>query len=600
MSKNIIIFDFEVFRYDTLLGAKIFSEKGIETFQTWDLKEIRSFYYEHQEDIWVGHNNSGYDNFILEAIVQGKDPYKRNYEIIKLNIRPRLKIKLYYFDLMNQAYKRYSLKLTELLIGKKIHTTEVDFDLERKLTDEEKLQTEDYNRDDLEQTLYNFTMLYDLFKLRLDIINEFGLTLDCMSVTGTQLAAKVLNSHQIEGIENMVVKPKMYDNLKLENQDVIDFYMNERFRTDEKKTVQIGNANITIGAGGIHSAISQYHCEKALYFDVSGYYNLVMINLDLLPRTMNKESRDKYIYMYHEQLKMKKTNPVKRGLYKTILLSVFGATTNEYTDFYDPWNGKLITISGQIFLIDLLEKLKDLVTIVQTNTDGIIVVPNDWNNEQKVIDIVCEWEERTGFVIKKEHVYDLWQRDVNCYFCKDDDGKIIYKGEAVKNYDIGRQSYANCNLFECKEPPIIAQGIIEFLVNKKLPEQLVEENKKNLILFQYFCKKLSYDYTQYEVTYLDTEETYTSKLLGMDRAFAWNSGKDKQGIVYKYKDRDGKLSKSKIANLPDSVFIYDEDIRDESVAKKLSEEIDYNYYIERIYERITEFMPVTEIKNIAI
>ena len=587
-SKSLIIFDFEVFRYDTLLGCKILSKDGSKIYQTWDLEEIRKFYQDHKEGIWIGHNNYAYDNLILDAIVQKKDPYQRNYEIIKLNIRPRTKLKLYSFDLMTMAWKRYSLKLTELLVGKKISTSEVDFDVDRKLTDEEKLRTESYNRDDLDQTEYNFYMMYDLFKLRMDIINEFGLTMDYLSVTGTQLAAKVLDSHKVEGIENQKVKPKIYDNLLVKNQDIIDFYLNEKFRSNEKQIIHVGNAEISIGAGGIHSAIKKYNTKKALYFDVSGYYNLIMINNNLLPRTMNEESRNKYIYMYHEQLKMKKTNPVKRGMYKTILLSVFGATMNEYCDFYDPEHGSLITITGQIYLVDLLEKLENLVTIIQTNTDGIIVEPKNWDDEEKVIKIVEEWEERTGFVIKKEHVYDLYQRDVNCYFCKDENGKVVYKGEAVKNYDTGRQSYANCNLFECKEPPIIAKGIVEFLLNGIYPEDFVENNKFDMSLFQYFCKKNTYDYTQYEITDENKQVTST-RLSGIDRAFAWND-KHFTGMVYKYKDRDGKIAKAKVSNLPPSVFLYDDDIRSEEVAKELSKKIDYDYYVYRIYERCTEFI----------
>ena len=60
-------------------------------------------------------------------------------------------------------------------------------------------------------------------------------------------------------------------------------------------------------------------------------------------------------------------------------------------------------------------------------------------DEKKIIGIVEEWEQRTGFVIKKEHKYNLWQRDVNCYFCVDEKGVIEYKGDALKNYDIGKE-----------------------------------------------------------------------------------------------------------------------------------------------------------------
>jgi len=65
---NIIIFDFEVFKFDTLLGALIINENNTTTiYQTWSIEEIKKFYFEHIDDIWVGWNNENYDNFILQA-----------------------------------------------------------------------------------------------------------------------------------------------------------------------------------------------------------------------------------------------------------------------------------------------------------------------------------------------------------------------------------------------------------------------------------------------------------------------------------------------------------------------------------------------------
>lgn len=44
MRRNIIIFDFEVFKYDTLLGAIVLRDDNSEIFQTWNLAEMRKFY----------------------------------------------------------------------------------------------------------------------------------------------------------------------------------------------------------------------------------------------------------------------------------------------------------------------------------------------------------------------------------------------------------------------------------------------------------------------------------------------------------------------------------------------------------------------------
>ena len=67
---NIIIFDFEVFKYDTLLGCLYIDEHGKHLFQSWDLDEIRLYYKNNEDALWVGHNNCGYDNYILDAILK--------------------------------------------------------------------------------------------------------------------------------------------------------------------------------------------------------------------------------------------------------------------------------------------------------------------------------------------------------------------------------------------------------------------------------------------------------------------------------------------------------------------------------------------------
>jgi hypothetical protein len=291
-------------------------------------------------------------------------------------------------------------------------------------------------------------------------------------------------------------------------------------------------------------------------------------------------------------------------MYKTILLSVFGAMNNEYTDFYDPWKALLVTISGQLFLVDLLEKMEGLVTVVQANTDGLMLIPNDWDKEHEIVKIIEEWENRTGFVIKKEHVYNLWQRDVNCYICQDENGGVIFKGDTFRNYIVDDVQYASCRLFDCKEPPIIAQGVGDYLLYGKLPEDTVKEKANNLILFQYSCKKNTYNYlTEDKILLYKNEKGKTKeelisseKIKPLNRAFAgkpeYIDGLPVITIITKHKDVNGKHSQAKVANLPNSVFVYNEDITD--AYDKLKDKIDWQYYIDRIYEKILDFMPEDE------
>lgn len=601
---NVLIYDMEVFPHGVLLGTILLKDNQKILYQTWDQNEIRKFYEEHKEDIWCGHNNLTYDDNILEAIIKGKDPYLKSQEIIKSGIRRKTRLYLYSYDIMSVSRNPFSLKLTELICGKNIKTTDVDFNLDRELTDEEKRLTEEYNKADLEQTLYNFEKMYNQFKLRVQIINYYGLDLmHNLRVTGTQLAANVLGAHNDPTLKFKPIPPTIYPTLRLKNKRLLDFYLNEEFRQGKSDIINVCGAELTIAAGGIHSAVKKFYAPKVMYSDVGGYYNRCLMYLDLLPRTMPKESKELYEFMFNEQLKLKKfpERADERSMYKTILLSVFGAMNNEYTDFYDPWKALLVTISGQLFLVDLLEKLEGLVTIVQANTDGIMMIPYDWNDEPKVIKIIEEWEARTGFVIKKEHLYNLWQRDVNCYFCEDEDRNVIYKGDAVRNYVVDDIQYASCRLFDCKEPPIIAQGIINYLLYNISPEDTVKDACKNLILFQYACKKNTYDYMTEDkiLLYKNARGTQKEELLesketkALNRVFAakteYVEGLPVITVLTKHKDKNGKHTMSRVANLPDSVFIYNEDIRD--AYDILKNKINYQYYVDRIYEKVQDFIP---------
>ena len=588
MSK-VIIYDFEIFMYDSLLGANIIDENGkAKKFQTWNIDEIKSFYLKHKNDLWVGHNNYGYDDLILDAIYHDENPFEVSQKITQKSYTLKRRIKMYSVDLMKLKSESYSLKLTELLCGRNIHTTEVDFLIKRPLTDEERELTESYNYSDLIQTTYNYNMMYDLIKLRFDIIQEFKLDLyKNLELPGYMIASNILGGKYMPSLKYAFVEPIMYDNLQIKNQDVIDYYMNKKYRDNEGLTIYMDGIELALGNGGLHGARKKCFSEKVIYIDVKGYYNLLALLYDLLPRNLSSEAKAKYKHMYETQLELKKTNPVKRESYKVILLAVIGSMYRENSPFYDPENYLLLTVLGQLFIIDLLEKLDGLVKIIQVNTDGIMLEPYDWNNEAKIIDIVRAWENRTGFDIKIENLFSLWQRDVNNYCCFDDKSNVIFKGEALKNYDIGDKAYASQSFFKCKEPPIIAQGIVKFLLFGIEPEVYVSQNKKQLKLFQYACSIGGYDYLTYDTFDLKSMEHSTERLQKVNRVFALKS-KSISGTVSKHRERYGKHSQSKYPALPDNVFIYNQALED--VTNDFYEQIDYQYYVDRIYKKINDFV----------
>lgn len=589
---KIIIFDFEVFKKDALLGAYILEDnKEPVLFQTWDKNEIKKFYYDNYESLWVGHNNEYYDNIILEAIITDKDVKKVNDYLIQHNDAYHiLSIPLIYYDLMK--FHMGSLKAIEAFEGENISETEVDFDLDRELTLDEKLLTEGYNRDDLNQTLKDFYYLLDgEISLRLDLIKEFDLELNDISRTEAQLAAKVLGATKIYDIESRPVEPKLYDNLKVNNKDVINFYMNKEYKTNKQLILYFGPTKHVMAAGGMHGALEKVNFKRAYYFDVSGYYNLIMILYNLLPRSIPSSGKKLYEYMYHEQIKLKKTDPRKRAVYKIILLAVFGAQNNKGSAFYDPYQGDLVRMTGQMFLVDLLEKISPLSTIIQSNTDGIIAYPNEGVKEEDFLAIIKEWMDRTGFTLKLDKIYNIWQRDVNNYCYQDDKGSIHTKGEALKYYNQIKTPFES-EAYRAKEPLIISYALVEYLMNGVAVEETIEKYKNNLKMFQYICKKNSFDWLEIEETNTETGEIKTTILQKVNRAFARKDDGVK-GVIYKRKHA-GKTTKAKYQNTPPNVFVFNENINDKQNIDRLINEIDYDYYTLRTYERLWDFIGTGE------
>ena len=604
---RLIIFDFEVFKYDILLGLYIVdnNDRSKKTlYQTWDKEEIKKLYQLFKDDIWIGHNNKFYDNLILEAVIKNRDPYLLSKEIVENNKKNWLRLPLNWFDLNEQVIIK--LKMTEAYWGKNIDIlNEVDWDIDRSLNEEEKKRTEEYNKSDLDQTYENFLNLQSTFDLKLNIAKEFNLDYKVLNQSSSNISAYCLKVKKSSS-KLPYLKPYIFPQMKLNNKEVWDWYISQKFKT-ENKIVTLNGVEHQIGIGGIHGAknvwystekqkehkkdnsnyISQSTDNKTIFYcDVSGYYNLLMINYDLFSRSMSKESKEKYTYLYHEQLRLKGIDDTKRQVFKIILLAVFGAMRNEYTEFYDPFHFDMVTLNGQLFLIDLLEKLDPYITLIQSNTDGIIFEFENIHHK-KIKEVIDEWENRTKFTLKREKIKKIYQRDVNNYLIEKENGKIIVKGEALKYNDTWNSPFLGTGGFKYKDPLIISILMKEFLVNKTLPEIEIEKWKDKLWLFQFIVNKQSYKKLVLE------EDNKEIELQEINRVFP--SNKEMKNMIYKI-DNTKKVSKIKVTNLPDNIFIYNEDILDKDVIKKLQEDINWDWYINRVYIRLSDFLGIQDEK----
>lgn len=262
---NLIFYDFEVYKYDWLVVLINYKTRE-RTVIINNPTELKEFYYVHKNDIFIGYNSRGYDQFIWQAIMFDIDPYyvseqivvynKKGYSVIKnMNEYPLIN-----FDI---ATGFHSLKQLEAFMGSKIKETDVDFNIERKLTPEEILQVEEYCIHDVEQTIEVFDNRKEEFDSQLALIEAFNLPMRMFNKTKAQLSAYVLGAVKQERLDDEF-QMSFPDTLIVSDKYkyIVDWYKNP-LNMSYSKSLETDVAGVphVFAYGGIHGAIKNYKNE---------------------------------------------------------------------------------------------------------------------------------------------------------------------------------------------------------------------------------------------------------------------------------------------------------------------------------------------------
>lgn len=443
-------YDVEVFKNDFIVV--LIDDKSDEvTIIHNDYKEVYNAF--SSEDVYIGFNSKHYDQYIIKAICVGFS----NVEIKALNdflISGGLGFEFplfelypsFYFhnvDIRDDTQQGLSLKAIEGHLGEDIKETPIDFNIDRALTDDEVYQVASYCIRDVKATisLCKQRKNYILQKIAVGEIANID-PIKAMSLTNAKLTAMVLKA-----------EPKAFDderdykipeNLKIKyiDKEVIAFI--ERLKDKSIPDDKIFNSKLkfyideleaVVGFGGIHGAIKKYNYKKGvgtnghkklINYDVASYYPNLMILYNYISRAI--PDADKFRQIVADRLKAKKEgNKSKADALKLVINTTYGAMLNKYNNLYDPLQGRSVCITGQLFLIELAKRLitkVDGLKIVQLNTDGIML---EVDEDEKIAEIINEWQERTGFNLEREEVEVIFQKDVNNYLAVIN-GKIKKKG----------------------------------------------------------------------------------------------------------------------------------------------------------------------------
>ena len=557
-------YDFEVFVHDWCVTIINPIEK-IMTVIVNDVGALKRYYKKHQDQFWVGYNSRNYDTFIMKGLLLGMNPKKVNDDIILRNMkgwqinRDFKNVKFLNFDI----YTKNSLKTLEGFMGNDIRETEVDFNLQRKLTPQEIRQTIKYNIHDVEQTIEVFRRNIYLYESQIQLIETFGMDIELIGATQAQLTAKILECEKLEHNDEFDIE--IVPTLHLKKYVYAKEWFEDENNLDYKKSFSMNICGVPhqFGWGGLHGCPEEpLHIKGRLFHvDVNSYYPSQIIRYDFMTRNSRNPKRYEGIYKYRLQLKAEGKKK-EQAPYKIVLNGAYGMMKDKYSLAYDPKMANNICINGQLMLTDLLEHLEPYITLIQSNTDGLIVqVEDDEEKINKVMNICHRWEHRTGMGLGFDEITEIFQKDVNNYVFRFASGKLERKGAYVMELD-------DLN----NDLPIVNKALVDYMMNGIAVEETIE-NCDEIKQFQKIVKVSS----NYEGAWHNGEYLHDKTF----RVFASKDKKDTYLGKFKYKG----ATIEKFGNTPDFAFIMNENVNGVKVIKKL----DKQWYIDLANKRLEDF-----------
>ena len=597
-------YDFEVFTKINWFCVTFinYEDRNKEVVIVNDRAKLIEFYNEYKDDIFISYNGRQYDTGIFKGILDGMNVGYVNDKLIKEGKKPFQVVKnakKYPLNDYDTILKDKSLKQLEAFMGDDIRETEVDFNIDRPLTQEEIEQTLYYNHHDVIEVLRVLDYCWDDFEGQLDIIELYGLDMSYFTKTKVQLAVspKILNAVDQHTLDDEF-DIRLPETIQLSDKYrfIPEWYMNPknwRYKEHLRSEDNQHNNQLCCTVAGIPHVFAWGGCHGAddkeavfegiiLHADVASMYPTTDIEYGLLSRKFKNPDDFKQMRDFRLKLKSEK-NPKNKAL-KPMINGVYGAGKDRNNPSYDPLMANLTCIFGQMFILDLIDKLEPYCRLLQTNTDGIFVLCENEEMKNKVIEITNQVGKRLKMEFEIDEYTKLIQKDVNNYIAVKKNGELECKGAMVKfNKPIDN------------DLPILNDAVRNYLAYDIPVEQTINECEE-YIKFQKVIK-LSAKYK--EIWYGNGVSGKDNKITSINgellkgkvhRVFA--SKRQLDGSIYKLKIEKGVKSYEQFANTPTHLFIDNEDVHDKSIPEYLDKE----YYINEAKKRIDMFLTKDEEK----
>ena len=592
---RLVTYDCEVFAHDWLVVFKDYETKHFTVIHNDNAALLACI---DDDTVYCGFNSKGYDQYIIKAICAGFSPEEVkqvNDWIISGNQGwecPLLSGVRFWFnniDIKDDVYKALSLKAIEGHLGMDICESEVDFTLERQLTQEELEDTIKYCKHDVDATEKLIDIRKDYLKTKVNLGKRAGIPeVKALSSTNAKLTAMMLGAVKKEWSDGRdYVYPPNLD-LSLIPQDVIQFFETIHdtgipddvlFKTSLETT--IGDMPCKYAWGGVHGSVTGFYDESTEDHiiqnrDVSSLYPSLIEGYNYLSR--NVPDPQLFYQIRRDRIEAKHNGDKQTATdLKLPLNTVSGAQENKYNDLYDPLPTRSLRISGQLFLtmlaVSLLRSCKT-IKLLNFNTDGLMYSID--KSELPIVDEVsAQWEKTTGFELETDEIRKVWIKDVNNLLIIMNNGKVKTVGGYL-NYGISVKGAWAIN----NNANIIKMALVEYFVHGTPPEDTINACD-DIFQFQIIAKAGAKYREAYHM--VDGQRVPVQKV---NRIYATSD--TRYGKLFKVKAEND--SEAKIEMLPEHCIL-DNDNQLSII------DVDKQFYIDMAKKRINDFMGIKPEKK---
>lgn len=475
---DLMLFDVEVYWNYFLVSFASFTTGAVVYFEMAPGYELSEYQLQKIEWIMrnftiVGFNSYHYDMPMLALALAGKscaDLKTATNRIIVEEYRPSDVLKLFktkalkninHIDLIEVAPLSSSLKI----YGGRLHVPrmqDLPFHPETLLSPQQMAIVRWYNINDLTQTGFLLTALKEQIELREMFGGEFNI--DLRSKSDAQMAEAVIEQElwRLSGTRpgRRTIDPgtryryNVPNFLKYESPVMnwaLDVIRNAAFVVEfhgsigtppeiDALRLRIADNVYRMGIGGLHSTESKAaYVAGAEYViidrDVASYYPQIILNQDLYPEHLGPHFIKVYGGIVTRRLAAKAAGQkaVAESL-KIVVNGSYGKFGSKYSILYAPEKLMQVTMTGQLALLMLIERLElQSINVISANTDGV-VIKCPVERRVQLETIVKQWEQDTSFQTEETQYSAYYARDVNNYIAvkvPDKKGKVGIKAKGA-------------------------------------------------------------------------------------------------------------------------------------------------------------------------